>query len=136
MPSASRWIDLGGDHRLGINADGEWVMSTRSGNYALKQHQDYYRLLILLERPAADVFEIINNYRASIGVSLDFFLELVVQAGLVSGMDYWADLALKWLPYLSLVRRRQLENALRDLASSKWAKQRTRQRAKQELLSL
>jgi hypothetical protein len=131
-PDVLHWIDFG-RLRLGIDANGKWVVAAGSSNYVLSEDRDYYRLLSLLEHPYLEVVQTINAYRASGDVGIEFPFEAVIKAGLIGRMDYWADLALKWLPELSAERRRKLASALGGVVSSKWAKQGTRQRARREL---
>ena len=128
------WIDLGHELRLGVDGEGTWAVNAGSQTWPLSVPDDYYRLVILLERPYPDVSHLIDSYCAV--AHRDFPIELVVRAGLIFQSDYWADLALVWLPALSPKRRVTLADALRTVSSARWARQRTRQRANRELRRL
>jgi hypothetical protein len=116
-----------------LASDGNWTVLTSNGTHPLRAPNDYYRLVSLLECPYAEVLQTINAYRERQSISLDFPMEAVVRIGLVSNTDNWAKLALTWFAELPRQQRLGLTAELREMASSKWASQKTRQGARREL---
>jgi hypothetical protein len=88
-------------------------------------------LLPALERPYSEIVQLIKTAledKKLPGELIEYFpAEDIIVCGLTTGMDYWADLALKWLEVIPIDER--IADALRNTTSARWASQSVRQRA-------
>lgn len=130
------WVPLAtlGTHgsSVGLSADGYWVISA-SDNTVVKLHEGKPPVFLLpaLESPYSEIVQQIKtaleNYKLPQELIEWFPVEDIIVFGLTVGMDYWANLALKWLEVLPVEER--IADALKNAANAKWASQGVRQRA-------
>lgn len=117
---------------IGLSADGYWVISASENTVVkLDEGKPPVFLLPALERPHSEIVQLIKtaleNYELPQELIAWFPVEDIIVFGLTVGMDYWADLALKWLDLIPVNAR--IANALSTTTDAKWASQSVRQRA-------
>lgn len=124
---SANYLELDYGLKLGLGDTGNWQVVTKNGAFDLSHPQEFFRVVVLLERPYAEVEKLLNEYAEAKRHSARFPLWQVVSAGLSSESDQWARLALTWVPDLPQSDRMLLVNLLDEVAHSKWASQKTRQ---------
>lgn len=133
---AVRWAPIlslgssGGPIRMGIGPDEQgstvWLIE---GNAVLHPlNTGYWRALILLETPFPEIIDGIQKCTSLSPASFPAFD--IVCAALQHQSDYWAKLALAWVPYLQLSEKKDLLETLNSLQSSRWASQKLRHTAR------
>lgn len=126
-------LQLGGDHWVGLLNDDELFVGDHE--HAMRQVEPAAPtgLLPLLERPLAVVAAEVDEWEVKHRRERGFLarrvpFESLVRHALASGSDYWAGLALEWVPVLP-----QPVNVATDLSvleSATWAPQGLRHRAR------
>jgi hypothetical protein len=123
-------LDIGNGLKIELKSPGIWKIVAKNGCFDLIEPADFWRVVILLERPYSEIESIFNEYvEKKIGVEDRFPYWKVVSAGLDFKIDQWASLALTWFPYLEQDKKNMLGDLLENVANSKWASQKTRQLA-------
>jgi hypothetical protein len=118
--------------RLGITDEGTWVVSGHEGLVVDAAWSHYWVLLPLLEHPFEDAARSVAAGLEAAGVQPGaeqaFPWEKVIECALEGPLDYWARLALDWIPAVGLTPA--LAQALRSLEQARWASQQVRHRAR------
>lgn len=128
-PDGTDLLDIGYGLRIGLQGPATWQIWGKNGCFNLVETADFYRVVILLERPHAEIETILNGYAEKVGAENRFPLWRVVGAGLAFQSDQWASLALTWFPHLGQNEKVMLGGLLEEVAHSKWASQKSRQLA-------
>ena len=126
------WLDIGQGLRLGAVRREVWAVSGANGISELKADADYFRVVLLLERPYTEVVSAISRFAEVQDMRVPFRYVAVVKAGIGARVDHWAASALGWLLELPLSDRRDLARELQELSVGKWASQQVRQIAARE----
>ena len=122
-------LEIGYGICIGLKEPATWQACGKNGCFNLTTMDDFYRVLILLERPYFEVEPLLSGYAEKIHAEIYFPLWKVVGAGLTCQSDQWARLALNWFPCLEQVEKTRLLALLDKVAHSKWASQKSRQLA-------
>lgn len=133
--SDDRWVRvLFADSTIfGISSTGELLIK-QGGIISKIACANTVKSLVFLEHsPQKHISNVTARFGQVVGQELIERIQLVdiVRAGLVQGSDYWADLALSWCSQLQCASFVATE--LKDVQSSKWASQKSRQMAKKLL---
>lgn len=106
-----------------------WQVWAKNGSFDLNETSDFYRMLVLLEKPYSEAKALLDGYADRQRAERGFPMWRVVGAGLACQSDQWASLALKWLPDLPEGERALLRDLLLQVHGAKWASQKSRQLA-------
>ncbi|WP_147446647.1 hypothetical protein [Corallococcus sp. CA047B] len=125
-------VEIGERDWLGVRRSGEWVLD-REGQLVSVESLSFVPALPLLQRER-ELFELeVQRRLGAVGIGdtsrYGFPVPRLLEQALLGGMEFWADLALKWLESADVDER--LLKALVSLQDARWASQRTRQRARQ-----
>lgn len=123
------YVDIGYGLGLGFSRSVGWHVVTKSDSFGFVDLVDYFRVVVLLERPYQEVVRMLAEYSKCVHGVADFPLWKIVGAGLASQTDQWAGLALNWFPELPVNEKPLLVDLLGEVVRSKWARQSTRQAA-------
>jgi len=135
------WIPLvplrTGGPMIGLAADGHWVIASSHNTVVrLSEAEPPVFLLPALEHSYSEIRDLITTSlqkkKLSIKMIEHFPTADVIICGLTSGMDYWADLALKWLESPSKqfgFKNERIADVLTETANAPWASQGVRQRS-------
>lgn len=121
-------LEVGYGLKIG-QTDGIWNVYAKSGSFALIETSDFFRVVVLLERPYEETKSLFDEYVLRSGASTQFPFWKVVGAAFASRSDQWLSLALTWFPNLVPSERIALRDHLVVVGKSKWASQRNRQMA-------
>lgn len=122
-------FDIGSDLRIGLKGRQTWQVWARNGCFDLVEVRDFWRVLILLERPYVEVESAINKFAAQQGAEGRFPLWKIVGVGLESQSVHWVPCALEWFPSLADEEKILLKDFLKEVRGSKWVSQKSRQLA-------
>lgn len=129
IPDEINLLEISNGLRIGLAESGTWQIWAKNGCFDLREIADYWRVVILLERPYSEIELTFNKYAEKINTKNSFPLWKIVGAGLAFGLDEWANLALAWFPHLTQDEKVMISDLLENVASSKWASQKSRQLA-------
>lgn len=129
MPDEIDLLEISNGLRIGLTKSNTWQVWAKNGCFDLIDIADFWRIVIILERPYSEIELIFKKYAKKVNVENSFPLWKVVGAGLAFGLDEWANLALAWFPYLKQDEKVMISDLLENVASSKWASQKSRQLA-------
>jgi hypothetical protein len=116
---------------LGFSKSGYWIIDRNEYIHILREGSNLRDLLPILKKPISEVNYLITEELLKKGFSADLcetfpFLDLTL-AGLKSKSDFWASLAIDWIEKFSSDEAVKIE--LNQVFESKWASQRTKQKA-------
>lgn len=117
-------LEISSGVRIGCSESGKWLVEAKNGVFPLQETADFWRVVVLLERKYSDVKSMFEQFASS-----PFPYWRLVGAGLGFKTEQWASLALSWVPELQPQELLLIKSALDDVASSKWASQKSRQLA-------
>jgi hypothetical protein len=122
-------LNIGYGLQIGLAQPGTWKVCGKNGCFDLREANDFWRVVILLEHSFSEIESIIDSYVKKIGSKDRFPYWKVVSAGLSFEVDQWANLALAWFPHLEQDEKNILCDLLDSVKNSKWASQKSRQLA-------
>ncbi|WP_143074256.1 hypothetical protein [Roseateles sp. YR242] len=122
-------LEISNGVRVGCSESGKWLVEAKNGVFPLQETTDFWRVVVLLERKYSDVKSMFEEFAHECAPSSPFPYWRLVGAGLGFKTEQWASLALNWVPELQPEELLLIKPALEDVASSKWASQKSRQLA-------
>lgn len=123
---------------MGISEKGSWVVEIASGLCELTDSQSYLYVMVLLEKNMEEIEKMLNEsfHSSDISVSSIFLFGEIIKIGFQQRDEYWVDLAFNWYVCFPKFQKESFKNSLEDLAKSKRASQKLRQKAFKELKQL
>jgi hypothetical protein len=128
-PSEMFLLDIGHGLKIGLKGRSIWQVWAKHDCFDMAETNDFYRVMVLLERPYSEAESLLNDYAEKQNAEGRFPLWRVVGSGLACQSDQWASLALTWIPYLPHSEKALLQDLLMEVRRSKWASQKSRQLA-------
>ncbi len=123
---------------MGITEKGTWAVEIALGLCELTDSKSYLYVMVLLEQTMDELTSKLNESLNFIDIPIDsiFPFKEIVKIGFEQRGGYWVELAFIWYDNLSMVQKESLIDSLDDLAKSKRATQKLRQRAIKEIKQL
>jgi len=122
---------------MGVKEDYTWVFEVKSELYLLNNPNEFWRLVVLLEKPFHETRREVAGFLDNLGIvanPYDFFPFVeIIRAGFQFGTKYWAELAFNWYDEILLEKKVCLKESLEYVENAKWASQKLRHRARKEL---
>lgn len=133
------WIPIQqlSEFHVGICEGGSWCIEAKDGLIILEKEGAFGYLISMLESRKEEIFEGLSSFSEehmlTTNIASEFPYNRIVKAGFVQGADYWAQLAFNWYDQFSDSEKVMYEDIFYEVVSSKWASQRTKQKARREL---
>ena len=123
-----------GTLRLGVSSNGEWIVKSDNTIFPLLENEKKFTLLSLLEMNYEEfkkkVYTRIKDLNGNPDLAWRTFpIKKIILAGLLQESDYWARLALSWIPAIAVDAREEFYAPLKALSLAKWASQHVRHQA-------
>ena len=80
--------------KIGLTQSGVWQVYAKNGRFDLRDYEDFWRVVALLEYPCSQANSVLEEYAEKIGANDRFSLWKVVSAGLtferlLAGLGSW-----------------------------------------------
>lgn len=128
-------VEISFDRWIGLSNKGDWITQGFDDKVSIISQDNLVPFLPCLEHDKSmfmsSLSEGLKEYNIERESNEIFPTKNLIVCGLISGSDYWATLAVKWLEDLYIDD--ELKELLKKLLSSKWASQKLRHKV-QKLL--